>query len=40
MSLKEEEVNQIKLDFINKCTRESDKDCRLIVPEKLVWKSS
>lgn len=40
MSLKEEEVNQIKLDFINKCTRESDKDCRLIVPEKLVWKTS
>lgn len=40
MSLKKEEVNQIKLDFINKCTRESDKDCRLIVPEKLVWKTS
>lgn len=39
MSLKEEEVNQIKSDFINKCTRESDKDCRLIVSEKLIWKT-
>ena len=38
MSLKKEEVNQIKLDFINKCSRESDKDCQLIVSEKLVWR--
>ena len=40
MSLKKEEVNQIKLDFINKCSRESDKDCQLIVSEKLVWKTA
>lgn len=40
MSLKKEEVNQIKLDFVNKCARESDKDCQLIVSEKLVWKTA